>query len=376
MKPPGLPLLDRYLAKEIAVPFLGGVLFLTQVLIATQLLSQAEILFGSGVSLLDVARVVVALLPHVLGYVLPVAFLLGAVLGVGRLAEDREVIALGAAGISPARLVRVPLAMAVVTAALGLWLSLAGEPAGLAAARYRLNEIVKRNVSNDVRPGTFYEQIPGYTLYAERANRGRWENVLISDRSNPATPILALARQGRLEPVGVGQEMRLVLDGGEVHREEAASEDYVSARFRHGELVIGLGTALTDRNLFARSAREMTAAAMEERIRIERDRGNAAEARRFEGYLYRRLASPLAVLPFALLAVPLGAWRRGGRAFGVGATFLAVIAHYILLRGGEVLAQRGALPAVVALQIPTVVLSALGMALVVAASRRGAGAVR
>jgi lipopolysaccharide export system permease protein len=371
-----IPLVDRYLAKEVLVPFLGGVLFLTQVLVATQLLAQAEILFGSGVAVLDIARVVVALLPNVLGYVLPIAFLLGAVLGVGRLAEDREVIALAAAGISPARLVRVPIAIAVATAALGLWLSLAGEPAGLAMARVRLNEIVKRNVSNDVRPGTFYEQIPGYTLYAERVGGGRWENVLISDRSNPAAPVLALAREGRLEPVGAGHEMRLVLDGGEIHREEAASEDYVSARFRHGDLVIGLGTALTDRNVYARSAREMTPRTMEDRIRIERERGNAAEARRFEGYLHRRLAAPLAVIPFALLAVPIGAWRRTGRAFAVGATFLAVIAHYVLLRGGEVLAQRGALPAALALQIPTVVLSAVGIALIAAAARRGAGAVR
>ncbi len=376
MRLPALPLLDRYLAKEILVPFLGSVLFLTQVLVATQLLAQAEVLFGSGVSLLDVASVVVALLPHVLGYVLPIAFLLGTVLGLGRLAEDREVIALGAAGISPARLVRVPMALAVVTAALGLWLSLAGEPAGLAAARVRLNEIVKRNVSNDVRPGTFYEQIPGYTLYAERVQGGRWENVLISDRSNPATPVLALAREGRLEPVGAGQEMRLVLESGEVHREEAASEDYLSARFRHGDLVIGLGTALTDRNAFSRSAREMTAGAMEERIRIERERGNVSEAWRFEGYFHRRLAAPLAVIPFALLAVPLGASRRTGRAFAIGATFLAVIAQYVLMRSGEVLTQRGALPAAVALQIPTIVLSAIGIALIAVTAHRGAGAVR
>jgi lipopolysaccharide export system permease protein len=102
-------ILDRYLAKEIVLPFTAGLLFLTQLLLATQILSKADVLFGSGVSLLDVGSIVVALLPNVLGYVLPIAFLLGAVIGVGRLSEDREVIALGAAGISPARLVRVPV---------------------------------------------------------------------------------------------------------------------------------------------------------------------------------------------------------------------------------------------------------------------------
>ena len=371
-----MPILDRYLAKEILLPFLAGLLFLTQLLLATQLLGKADILFGSGVSLWDVAGIVVAILPNVLGYVLPISFLLGAVIGVGRLAEDREVVALGAAGISPARLVRVPVALGIVAAGFGLWLSLSVEPAGLSLARERLNEVVKRNVTNDVRAGTFYDQIPGYTLYAERVREGRWENVLISDRSDPAAPVLALARTGRLEPVGVGQEMKLVLDGGELHREDVEAGQYVTAQFRHAELVIGLGTALTDRNVLARSARERDVPTMEARIAAERARGDAVQARRFEGYLHRRIAQPLAMIPFALLAVPLGASRRIGRGFAVGATLLAVVAHYVLLRGGEVLAQKGVLPAALALQLPTLVLSAVALALVAQQARRGIGAVR
>ena len=72
-----------------------------------QILAQAEVLFGSGVALRDVGAILIALMPHILGYVLPIAFLLGAVLGVGRLAEDREIMAIAATGFSPTRLVRV-----------------------------------------------------------------------------------------------------------------------------------------------------------------------------------------------------------------------------------------------------------------------------
>lgn len=109
---------------------------------------------------------------------------------------------------------------------------------------------------------------------------------------------------------------------------------------------------------------------------MARERGDDAEVRRFQGYFHRRIAQPLAVLPFALLALPLGASRRSGRAFAVGATILAVVAQYVLMRGGEVLAQKGALAPVLALQIPTVVLSVVGAALVWLQARRGVGAVR
>jgi lipopolysaccharide export system permease protein len=368
-------LLDRYLAREILLPFAAGLLFLTQILLATSILSQTEVLLGSGVSARDLAWIIALLVPQFVSYVLPVAFMLGCVLGVGRLAEDREVIALGAAGLSPVRLVRVPLLLGVATAALGLCLSLVVEPASLRQARILLNDVVKRNVTNDVRPGTFYEHIPGLTLYAEQVQRGAWKNVLIHDRTNPDAPVLALAREGRLEPVGTGQEMELALQTGEIHREEADSDDYFTAQFRRAELVVGLGTTLSDRNALARSSKELTVAELLERGTPGPNQ-SPQDALRYQGYLQRRIAAPLAVLAFALLSVPIAAARRSARAFGVTATFLVVVAQYLLMRGGEILAQRGALPPVLALQIPLVVLGGAGIALLALLGRRGPGAVR
>ncbi len=368
-------LLDRYLAKEILLPFAAGLLFLTQILLATQLLSQAEILFGSGVSLSDVGVVLAALMPHFLGYVLPVAFLLGAVLGVGRLAEDREVIAMGAAGISPVRLVRVPLALGLATAAAALALSLWVEPAALHVARIRLNEIVKKNVTNDVKPGTFFEDIPNYVLYAEKVSGGRWENVLIHDRTVASAPILAVAKRGRLEPVGAGEEMRLVLDDGEIHREDSQSDEYVIAAFRRAQVSVGLGTALSDRNALAKSSRELTLAELVEKSRPAPG-WPVDQQRRYAGFLHRKIASALSIVAFALLAVPLSVGRRSGRAFGVLVTLFAVVAQYLLMRSGEVLAQRGALPAWLALELPTIVLGLGGLAMIAAMARRGTGAVR
>jgi lipopolysaccharide export LptBFGC system permease protein LptF len=60
----------------------------------------------------------------------------------------------------------------------------------------------------------------------------------------------------------------------------------------------------------------------------------------------------------------------------MAATVGAVIAQYVLMRSGEVMAQSGALPAWAALQLPTVVLSLLAVVLIVLQARRGAGAVR
>ena len=364
--------IDRYLAREILLPFLAALVFLTQILVGTQILTQADVLLGSGVSARDVAGVALDLVPHFLGYVLPVSFLLGAVVGTGRLAEDRELVALGAAGLSPAALVRVPLGLGVLVAAAALWVALVLEPAGLRDARLRVNELIRRNVTSDVRAGVFFEDLPNLTLYAERTEHGRWRHVLISDRTQPNAPLLALADGGRIEPAGGGEDLRLVLERGEVHREEIATDEYVAATYARATLTLGVGPTLSDRNRLVGSPFELTPGQIAARARA----GDPDRARYLWTFLHRRIAAPLAIVAFGLLAVPIAASRRGGRAFGYTATLLSVVGYYAALRFGEGLSHRGAVPPWLGPNLPNLALALGGVALVALLERRGAGAVR
>jgi lipopolysaccharide export system permease protein len=365
--------LDRYLAREILLPFVAGLLFLTQALLATQILSQADVLLGSGVSFMDIAAVAADLVPHFLGYVLPVAFLLGAVVGTGRLAEDQELIALGAAGISATRLARVPVVLAAIVGGIALWVGLVLEPAGLRDARVRVNDLIRKNVTSDVRAGVFYEDIPNLTLYAEATSGGRWHHVLISDRTDPTAPLLALAEAGRIEPAGEGEGMRLILERGEVHREEQQVDEYVAANYSRATITLGVGQTLSERNRLVGSPFEFGPRQIVAYARGARDPG---VARRWWTFLNRRIAGPLAVLAFGLLAVPIAAYRRGGRAFGYSATLVAVVAYYTVLRFGESLSQRGALPAWLGPNLPNVAVAMVGFLALRSLERRGPRAVR
>jgi len=368
--------LERYLAREILLPFAAGLVFLTQILVATQILAQAGVLLGSGVSALDLAAVALDLVPHFLGYVLPISFLLGAVVGVGRLAEDREVVALGAAGLSPTRLVRVPLLLGVVVAAASLAVALRLEPMALRDARRRVNDLIRRNVTSDVKGGVFYDELPSVTLYAGAVKDGRWSRVLISDRTDPAAPLLALAQAGRLEPAGAGADLRLVLEQGEVHREELRSDEYVAAAFDRATITLGVGRTLAEQNRVGRALFELEP---EQILRLAREKAAAGDRegqRRWETFFHRRIAAPLSVLAFALLAVPVAATRRGGRAFGYTVTLLSVVAYYALMRVGEGLSQNAGLPPWLGPQLGNLVFAASGAVLTWLLARRGPEAVR
>jgi lipopolysaccharide export system permease protein len=363
--------LDRYLAREILLPFAAALLFLTQLLLASQILAQADVLFGGGVSPWDVVRILADLVPHLLEYVLPVAFLLGAVLGVGRLAEDREVVALSSVGVSPVRLVRVPLLLGGAVSLVAIFTALVVAPAGLRDARHRVDDVIRKNLQGEIRSGVFYEDIPGITLHAARAGKEGFRDLLIADRTNPSAPVLVFARSGRLEPTSTGG-LRLVLGDGEVHREEPGARDYVVARFARATADLGLGQALDARNQLSGSPFELSAG----EILRSASEGNAEDRRYWQTFFWRRIAVPLGILAMGLLAVPIAAMRRGGRAFGYGVTLLAVVGYYTLLRIGEGFGHDGTLPPWLGANLANLVVAALAAGMLTLLARRGTGAVR
>jgi lipopolysaccharide export system permease protein len=363
--------LDRYLAREILLPFAAALLFLTQLLLASQLLAQADVLFGGGVSPWDVARILLDLVPHLLEYVLPVAFLLGAVLGVGRLSEDREVVALSSVGVSPVHLVRVPVLLGGAVALLGVFLALVLAPAGLRDARRRVDEVIRKNLQGEIRSGVFYEDIPGITLYAAEAGKEGFREVLIADRTNPQAPLVTFAAAGRFEPGDAGG-LRLVLRDGEIHREEPGAKDYVVARFSRATADLGLGAALDQRNRLSGNAFEL---GVGDALRAAAA-GNDEVRRYWHTFLWRRVAVPLGIVALGLLAVPIAALRRGGRAFGYGVTILAVVGYYALLRVGEGLGHAGSLPPWLAANLANLVVAGIAGVMLAMLARRGTGAVR
>src|SRR6267378_4358377 len=94
-------ILDRYLVREIVLPFFLWLLLLTFVLMMPPILQNAEQLIAKGVAWTTVIRV-----PQALGITIPMALLLGILIGLGRLSADREFVALQACGVSVFRVLR------------------------------------------------------------------------------------------------------------------------------------------------------------------------------------------------------------------------------------------------------------------------------
>ncbi len=364
--------LDRSLALEIAGPFVAALAFLFGLLLTMQLLRGVGVLLGSGVRPADLAAIFGYLAPHFLAMAMPVSFLFALMLVVGRWSEDREVLALAAAGIAPWRLWLAPLGFALALAAAGIALGWGPEPRGMAALRAHVNELIKRNMAGDVKPGVFYDALRSMTLYTQGVSprTRRFSNVLLSDERDPEASLLVLARSGEVDPHGSGGTLRLVLTDGEIHRASAVGEGYAVVTFQKGSLDIGVGGDLLRNYRFGAAREELTPQELRERADRALAAGDLGAARALQTAWHHRLAAPLAVVAFAAFGVPLALRRRQrSRALGAVATLGMYVGYYVCSRAAELAAEGGRIPPWAGAQLANVAFVALGLWLLRRAAR-------
>ena len=91
--------IDRYVLKEILPPFFLALLIFTFLLVLPPVMDYLENLLAKGVTWGTAARILWTLLPQALGLTIPMAVLVGVLIGLGRMSGDRESVALLACGV-------------------------------------------------------------------------------------------------------------------------------------------------------------------------------------------------------------------------------------------------------------------------------------
>jgi len=108
-----MPLVDRYLAKNIAVPLIGTLVLAAMLLVLDKMLRLFDFVVTAGGPVSVVWRMLANLLPEYFSLGIPIGLLLGILLAFRKLALSSELDALRGIGIGYGRLLRVPYAFAV-----------------------------------------------------------------------------------------------------------------------------------------------------------------------------------------------------------------------------------------------------------------------
>lgn len=372
-------ILSLYAAREVlqyaALGFLGvGAILLTQ-----NALRQLADFASAGLETRDVLAILGALVAMLSAYAVPVAFLFGVLVAVGRLSSDSELTAMRALGVSLAQFSMPFLGLALVVSALTAWLLAEVEP----GARTRLREVAVDVASRGslVEPGSFRRldrEGLRLLLVDSRGEGGALEGVLLSDRSHPEHPFTVVSSRARFRLDADQSKAHLVLEDGDVHFEPAdpASDTYRRIAFKTFEYTVDVADVVGSGPCNERP-QEMTSA----RVREVLDYFAVHDGRppdclrvktpeRYAIQYHRRLALPFAPVLFACLGVALGMRRsRGARSWGMLLCIGLVFGYYALLSFGTFLAEEGTLSAAAALWIPNLVFGVTAVPLLLRARR-------
>ena len=357
--------IHRYIAREIAVPTLLGLLIFTFVLLMGRILKLVELVVNKGVPLGEILQLFAYLMPAFLVITLPLAFLLGVLLGFGRLSADNEVVALRASGIPIYGMLRPVLLLAVICSLITGWLTLYGEPAGQNAFRDQVFEIASSRANVGILPRVFNDEFDGLVLYAGEVDerQGQMRGVFISDERIGATPAVILASRGRVISDQEQRILTLRLENGTIHRRpvDKKADTYQVIGFTTYDINLNMGQQLTDGSGRQKKLREFPLPELWSKLQSAQ---TAQERRLLSVELHKRFALPLAPLVFALVGVPLGIRsQRSGKGGGFATALAIFMAYYICATFAETLALESAFPIVATLWAPNLLFLSAGLLL-------------
>jgi len=353
--------------REMLLPFCFSFVGLSLLMLLGSILPLLETLLRSGITASELATLVLLILPTFWVFVLPMATLLGILLGFLRLSRDSEMVALLASGIGPGGLLRPVAAAAVLFWALSLLVSAYVLPRAKMASRDFVRELTERTLARGIPQGIFFTPISGLTIHVKQSleEGRRLRGIFVRDARRKDLPGTILASDGELLTLDQGTQVALALKNGTMNR---IGEEYTGAD------TLDFKTYFLRLNI-AGEAREPSRGEMDLATVLAMANDPEKSSKRRTSFLtefHKRLALPAGTLILGILAAPLGIFfGRTGPSGGVAIGLVAFLSYYLSTAFVANLAEAGALPAGPAIWTPNCVFACLTGGLLWLLARRG-----
>ncbi len=328
--------LDRYVFRQLLAGLLVSTGGLAALIWLTQSLRFLDLVIDRGLSLGVFLELTGLLIPSFVAVILPITTFIVVLFLYQRLAADRELTVLGAAGCSPFTLARPALALASLSFIVCFWLNLIVVPASVAAFRQYQFEIRNRIAAFLLQEGVFTPISNNLTVYVRKRDLdGTLHGILVDDERDPNNQATILAETGRLVDGPAGPEVMLFNGSRQVIDQKTGRLNVLT----FAENTFDLATATRSDEQRFRDASELP---LSQLLHPDPATVSPVDVPKFRVEAYRRLSGPFTVLSFALIGlytVLAGSFRRHG---GFMRPTAAVSAVTLLLAAGLAIADFAA----------------------------------
>lgn len=356
--------LFRYLVGEILPPFFFGLLTFTLILLIARIIKMIELVVTRGVPLLQIGKLFSLILPTFLEMTVPMAFLLAILLGLGRLSNDQELLAMKASGVSPWQILCPIAAVAAIISLITLSLTLFGRPAANLALKKELYHIAKSRVTTALKEKVFNDDFPKILIYVEEIvpPGNTAQGILIVDNRDKVRESIVLGKVARINTDEDTNSLGLRLFDGSIYEREKNRPGFSQTRFNIYDFQLDLDELVGPVREKEAGPKETPLADLLNTIRAKENLATPATAELME--LHQRISFGFVPFVFCLLGVALTLMPRGGRAnrsWGFALCLVWLMVYYALLSLGKALGDKNLVQPVVALWLPNFVIGGIGL---------------
>ena len=342
-------LLYTYLVNQILAPLYASLVILTSILFLGKLIPILDIILNYNIALLDFIRLYAYFTPQLLLFTLPMASMMGVILGTTHINNENELMVLKASGISLYKMLPPVIIIALSTALLTGFFSIYLIPAGNRAKVELAFQLATEKIERAMQEKRFSESLGDIILYADRIDpkNQKWDGVYISDMRDQEHPVTIISETGRISSnMGTGI-ISIALKNGTLHRSNADTVQTID--FNRYEMNLPLQTPQT--NPLAKVGRPTMSQG--ELLTESKRLGQNLNGATFLNEYHKRLALPVGCFILTILGFPLGflsgpRHRTIGISLGLG-TF---ILYYVLLTAAKTISESLVMPAAIAMWLP------------------------
>ena len=350
-----------------------GIGVLSSVFLVGRLFQTIEKIMDQGIPVLFALELFLCLIPAFMVFVVPISFLLGVLVALGRLSADNEIIALKTSGVGLYRLSYPVMFLSLLTFLLTSFLMSYGVPWGSKNFRNTLFKLAETKANVAIKEQVFNDTFGDLVIYVNKlSQRGTFlEGVMIYDERDPEVNNTIFAHEGYLVSDPQVKKVILHLFNGSIHVNEVKKEAYRTINFKTYQFNISLIEEIEKaqkRHDVKMKDREMSIKELRNKIKRVKGEGKNAGPELVE--LHFKFAIPFAALIFGLIGIPLGVQRtQSGRSWGFLLCIFILLLYYILYSVGKDLGTSGVIPPVLAAWLPNFIFGILGFYLLIKEAR-------
>lgn len=351
-------ILDRYIIKELAGPFLFGICAFSSIFIGTDVLfKMARFITEQGAAIGTVAKLFLYSLPRIIVLTFPMSMLLASLLSFGRLSGNSEIVAMKTGGISFYRLIAPVVIVAFFVSICAMFFNELVVPAANAAytrtVREEINKAQLTTTQDHVMIRDIKDGLIQRITYARQFNAetNTMQGVDIQEFESERLARIINAEQAKWN----GKTWDLV--NGIIYAVD--SDGNLERTLRFQQQVINVEKTPLEISREQKQPKEMSIKELKTHIKVREREFVSTNALQVE--LHQRIAIPLASLIFTLIGAPLGLQpHRSSSSIGLGLSIVIIFVYYSIMTVSTAVGQSGTLPPVLGAWLPNLLMIGFG----------------